>query len=149
MPGANPMAVGQPGAIPGGPMGPGGALAAGAVPGGPMGQGGGVQAPPPDSAEFPAFKMAMGIAAGEWDTIGEFISVKATGQLRDLRTKTMSEPKKDELKKEISQLIPLSSKTVSGGKQLTFKSGTTIFTMVVKKENGAFKVAELTRRAGK
>ena len=121
---------------------PGGAMQPGAG-------GGGAQAPAPDSAEFPAFKMVTGIVAGEWDGIGEFISAKATGQLKDLRAKAMSDAKKDELKKELAQLQLLSSKTVSGGKTLTFKSGSTIISMSVKKENGAFKVTEMTRRAGK
>lgn len=123
----------------------------GAIPGGPMGAGGGGAPQPPsaDSAEFPAFKLVVAVIADDWDSLGDFISVKATGPLKELRTKTMSEPRKDELKKEFAQVQPLSAKTVSGGKQFTFKSGTTIITMIVKKENGAFRVSEMTRRTGK
>ena len=137
---SDPMAAGLLGANPGAPMGPGAAMAPG---------GAGAQAPPADSAEFPAFKLVVAAMAGEWNGLGEFISVKAAGPLKELRTNTMTDTKKDELKKEFAQLQPLSSKAVSGGKQLTFKSGSTIITMVVKKENGAFRVSELTRRAGK
>ncbi len=125
------------------PMPMPGADVAGA-PGAPGGTG--QQAPPPGTPEHAAFQFATAVAKGDFDSVEPYISAKALGQLKDLRTKTLADSKKQDLKDKFGKLQLTATKGVSGGKQLSLRSGNTLITLTVKKEGEDYKVAEMQLR---
>jgi hypothetical protein len=110
------------------------------------GAGAGGQAPPAGTAEHAAFQFVSAITKGEFDATSEWVSPKATGTLKELRTKTLTESKKTDLKDKFGQPQLTNSKGVSGGKQLSLRNGTTLITLTIKKEGEDYKVADLQLR---
>lgn len=86
------------------------------------------------------------VSKGDFDSVEPYISTRATGQLKELRTKTLSDAKKQELKEKFGKLQPTSAKGIGGGKQFALRSGNTLFTFTVKKEGDDYKVTELISR---
>ncbi len=128
------------------PMPMPGADVAGAVPGAPGAPGQQVQAPAPGTPEHAAFQLVTAVSKGDFDSVEPYISTRATGQLKELRTKTLSDAKKQELKEKFGKLQPTSAKGIGGGKQFALRSGNTLFTFTVKKEGDDYKVTELISR---
>jgi predicted lipid-binding transport protein (Tim44 family) len=129
MPGTAPTVAGAPGAFPGGAPGQQG------------------QVPPVGTPEHAAFQFVSAINKGDFDAVEPFVSAKALGQLKEIRAKTLTDSKKQELKdKFATPQMAAKPKGVSGGKQMTLRSGNTFITLTVKKEGDDYKVAEMILR---
>lgn len=126
------------------PGAPGGEGVPGGIPGGPGAPGAGGQAPPAGTPEHTAYQFVLGITKGEFASLESHISPKALGQLKELRTNSLSDSKKEELKGKFGQPALAAQKGVGGGKELTLRNGNTFIKLTVKKEGSDYKVTDMS-----
>ena len=150
--GAIPGAGGEPGALAGEPGAGAAGIpgAPGGIPGGGEGGGGRAQAPPEGSPEYPAYQLVMALRGGKFKGVEKWISARARGNLASIRSGKLSPAAKEGLKKTFAnpQLVG-KPRSARGGRQIVLRNGNEIITILVKKEAGGFKVAELSTRKTK
>jgi hypothetical protein len=83
---------------------------------------------------------------GKTDGLAAHIGKRVTGTLASIRIGKLTEKQAAELKQTFAQPQLISSKSVSGGKQINLRSGQQIIQLTVKKEGKAFKVTDLKIR---
>ncbi len=86
--------------------------------------------------------------SGNYDGVDNIISEKAKGLAANVREGNLPSTQIEAFKTKFDKLTPLSRKNVGSGLQYNFKQGTTLISITVSKENGTFRVKELTIRDG-
>lgn len=101
--------------------------------------------PQQGTAEYAAYEFMLAITKGEFDKLGDVISSKSIGQLKEMRNNSMPSNKKDELKTELATPVLTNQKNVAGGRQFTLRSGQNIISITVKKEGDTYRVSEFSK----